>query len=92
MAMLRVCYGPLHSPVLARSLCSLLTKSAIYCLLTVLEEPAEGIPPSLPHSKRNRLCNIKGATHGHIFWFCNRLVQTHPGQLRAYVGLAPLNT
>lgn len=28
-------------PVLARILCSLLTKSAMYCLLTVLEEPAQ---------------------------------------------------
>lgn len=31
-------------PVLARILCSLLTKSAMYCLLTVLEEPADERP------------------------------------------------
>ena len=34
----------MHLPVLARILCSLLTKSAMYCLLTVLEEPAEAGP------------------------------------------------
>ena len=34
------CYSMARTPVLARILCSLLTKSAMYCLLTVLEEPA----------------------------------------------------
>ena len=36
-----------RSPVLARIRCSLLTKSAMYCLLTVLEEPAEKLATSL---------------------------------------------
>ena len=36
----------MYLPVLARILCSLLTKSAMYCLLTVLDEPAEKIASS----------------------------------------------
>ena len=40
MAPGNACCSIVHTPVLARILCSLLTKSAMYCLLTVREEPA----------------------------------------------------